>query len=153
MLKYQDVKIGLQEIPDEVSLVINIANCPLRCKGCNTKQLWKDEGESLSFDNLDMLIDSTIDQVTCVAFMGGDISPDEVNELASHIRIKYPTLKVAWYSGRDSITIFTEYCNFDYLKFGPFIKKLGGMESKTTNQRLYKVCGSNLTDITRLLQR
>lgn len=44
MLKYRDIAIGLQEIPNEVSLVINIANCPFKCKGCNTKHLWEDSG-------------------------------------------------------------------------------------------------------------
>ena len=77
-----------------MSLVINIANCPFKCKGCNTKHLWEDSGESLSYENLEMLIDSTIQDITCVLFMGGDIAPDEINELAAHIRTHYPDLKI-----------------------------------------------------------
>ncbi len=150
MLKYQDVTIGLQEIPNEVSLVINIANCPFRCKGCNAKQLWEDKGELLTFETIAMLIDSTIDDISCVLFMGGDIAPDEVNELAGYIRDKYPGLKIGWYSGGEFITVFTEYKNFDYLKFGAYIKKLGGLNSKRTNQRLYKVEQGLLRNITPL---
>lgn len=151
MLKYTDIAIGLQEIPSEVSLVINIANCPFRCKGCNAKHLWEDSGESLSYENLEMLVDSTIQDITCVLFMGGDIAPDEINELAAHIRSHYPDLRIGWYSGGETITVFTEYVNFDYLKFGPFIKKLGPLSSPKTNQRLYKVEGGVLRNITRLL--
>lgn len=151
MLKYRDIAIGLQEIPNEVSLVINIANCPFKCKGCNTKHLWEDSGELLSYENLEMLIDSTIQDITCVLFMGGDIAPDEINELAAYIRNHYPDLKIGWYSGGETITVFTEYQNFDYLKFGPFIKKLGPLSSPKTNQRLYKVEGGVLRNITRLL--
>lgn len=150
MLKYHDITIGLQEIPDEVSLVINITNCPFRCKGCNAKHLWEDSGEPLSYENLNMLIDSTMQDITCVLFMGGDIAPDEINELAGCIRDNYPGLKIGWYSGGETITVFTEYKNFDYLKFGPFIKKLGPLTSSKTNQRLYKVERAGLRDITRI---
>ena len=150
MLKYSDIVIGLQEIPGEVSLVINITNCPFRCKGCNAKKLWEDIGEPLSCANLNMLIDSTLQDITCVLFMGGDIAPDEINKLASHIRANYPELKVGWYSGGETMTIFTEYKNFDYLKFGSFVKKLGPLTSHKTNQRLYKVEKDILRDFTYL---
>lgn len=142
--------IGLQEIPGETSLVINITNCPFKCKGCNAKFLWDDTGQELSVEVLDMLIDSTVPDITCVVFMGGDRSPDEINTLAAHIRAHYPNLKIGWYSGREVITIFTEYKNFDYLKFGPYIRKLGPLTSKKTNQRLYRVEGAMLRDITRM---
>ena len=151
MLKYSDIAIGLQEIPGEVSLVINITNCLFRCKGCNAKQLWEDIGEPLSYENLNMLLDSTLQDITCVIFMGGDIAPDEINELASHIRANYPALKIGWYSGGQTTTVFTEYKNFDYLKFGSFIKKLGPLTSPKTNQRLYKVQKGILQDLTNLM--
>lgn len=99
-----------------------------------------------------MLIDSTLQDITCIIFMGGDIAPDEINELASHVRTNYPDLKIGWYSGGETITVFTEYKNFDYLKFGPFIKKLGPLTSPTTNQRLYKVENGLLRNITRLFR-
>lgn len=152
MLKYQDVTIGLQEIPNEVSLVINISNCPIRCKDCNTKKLWGDVGEPLTPESLEMLIDSTIEDITCVLFMGGDIAPDEINELAAHIRTEYPDLKIGWYSGNKAVSIFTEYQNFDYLKLGPFIKKSGPLSSAKTNQRFYSVENGYLRDLTHLFR-
>lgn len=151
MLKFKDAYIGTQEIPDEVSLVIAITNCPFRCKGCKTKDLQEDVGELLTSEMLTILIDSLWGEFTCVCFMGGDIAPDEVNELAAYIRANYPQFKIAWYSGDETITVFTEYSNFDYMKFGAYINKLGGLVSHKTNQRLYKVVdGYKLKDITSL---
>ncbi len=151
MLKYKCVHIGTQEIPGEVSLVIAITNCPFRCNGCKTKDLQENVGELLAPEMLTTLIDSLLDKITCVCFKGGDIAPDEVNELAAYIRANYPLFKIAWYSGGETISIFTEYKNFDYMKFGAYIKKLGGLASRKTNQRLYKVVdGYKLKDITNL---
>ena len=39
MLKYVDSQITFREIPDEITLCINISNCPFRCKGCHSKEL------------------------------------------------------------------------------------------------------------------
>ena len=148
MLKSYNTLIGLQEIPDEVSLVINISNCPFRCKGCHAEMLRQDVGEPLTTEALHRLISPLSEDITCVSFMGGDIAPYEVNELAAYVREAFPHLKIAWYSGDETITVFTEYKNFDYLKFGPYKKKLGGLDSPTTNQRLYRVEGATLRDIT-----
>lgn len=151
MLKYKDAYIGTQEIPGEVSLVIAITNCPFRCQGCKTKDMQDDIGEMLTPEMLTILIDSLYGEFTCVCFKGGDIAPDEVNDLAAHIRANYPQFNIAWYSSEKSISIFTEYKNFDYMKFGAYIKKLGGLSSRKTNQRLYKVVdGYKLKDITYL---
>lgn len=148
MLRYYNTLIGLQEIPDEVSLVINISNCPIHCKGCHAKMLWDDIGKPLTPEELNILVDSLLGDITCVCFMGGDMEPDAVNDLARHIRRNYPELKIGWYSGAETITVFTEYQNFDYLKFGPYIRKLGGLNSPKTNQRMYEVVGGCLRDIT-----
>ena len=131
-----------------MSLVINISNCPIHCKGCHAKMLWDDIGKPLTPEELNVLLDSLLGDITCVCFMGGDIAPDEVNDLARHIRRHHPELKIGWYSGEDSITVFTEYQNFDYLKFGPYVKKLGGLNSPKTNQKMYQVVGPYLKDIT-----
>lgn len=152
MLRYQDAIVKSQEIPNEVSLVIYISGCPFRCKGCKTPKLQENQGEELTKEVVNMFLDSLGDDITCIIFMGGDIAPDEVNELAGHVRKYYPYLKIGWYSGDKTVTVFTEYQNFDYLKFGPYIKKLGDLKSLKTNQRLYRVEGEYLRDITKSLR-
>ena len=44
MLKYVNTDIVFQEIPDEVTLAVNISNCPCRCPGCHSEYLWEDVG-------------------------------------------------------------------------------------------------------------
>ena len=56
MLKYHSSYIGFREIPDEISLCINITNCPNNCKGCHSPWLKEDVGEDLNIESLNTLI-------------------------------------------------------------------------------------------------
>ena len=49
MIKYvpEDTQVVFAEIPDEVSLAINISCCPHRCPGCHSPYLQKDYGVEL----------------------------------------------------------------------------------------------------------
>lgn len=151
MLKYVNTGIVFQEIPDEVTLAINISNCPCRCPGCHSKYLWQDTGNPLTPAMLDELIKEYVNDITCVCFMGGDSEPKSINSLAIYIHEEYPQLKVAWYSGRTRIPHNIKKSDFDYIKVGPYIEHLGCLKSSTTNQRLYKKAdGDDFEDITKL---
>ena len=39
MLKYLNCQVTFAEVPDEISLCINITNCPNRCPGCHSPEL------------------------------------------------------------------------------------------------------------------
>lgn len=138
MLKYANSDIVFQEIPDEVTLAINISNCPCHCPGCHSYYLWEDIGLPLDTNAIDAFVEEYGDDITCICFMGGDSDPKGVNLLAQHIHEKHPQFKVAWYSGRTVISAAINKQNFDYIKIGPFIKHLGPLKSPTTNQRLYR---------------
>lgn len=140
MLKYVDTKVVFQEIPDEITLAINISNCPCRCKGCHSPYLAEDIGEVLTTEVLEKFIEDN-NGITCVAFMGGDSEPWEIHTLAMFIRESFPNIKIAWYSGRDKLhsCIELNLQDFDYIKTGPYIKNLGPLTSKNTNQRFYKI--------------
>lgn len=150
MLRYINTDIVFQEIPDEVTLAINISNCPCRCPGCHSKFLWADTGIELDENAIDSFVAEFGSAITCISFMGGDSEPDAVNRLASHIRYTYPECKIAWYSGRTIISQFISRQNFDYIKVGPYIEHLGPLNSPKTNQRLYRLSHHNNTmeDIT-----
>lgn len=139
MLKYVNTGIVFQEIPDEVTLAINISNCPCRCPGCHSHYLWEDIGLPLDADAIDAFLQKYGDDITCIAFMGGDADPKAVNQLAQYIHEAHPEFKVAWYSGRIRISGAIKKTDFDYIKIGPFIKHLGSLKSPTTNQRLYRL--------------
>jgi anaerobic ribonucleoside-triphosphate reductase activating protein len=149
MLKYANTDVVFQEIPDEVTLAINITNCPCHCPGCHSKYLWEDTGLPLNTDALDDFIDQYGRNITCIAFMGGDCDPKGVNMLAQYIHEEHPEFKVAWYSGRLRIPSFINKTDFDYIKVGPFIRHLGPLNKPTTNQRFYrKLDNGTFEDIT-----
>ena len=147
MLKYVDTKVVFAEIPDEITLAINISGCPCNCKGCHSSYLAGDMGEPLDLQHLTNLIDSN-KGITCVGLMGGDANPSEVDDIAQDIKEYYPELKVGWYSGRQELSKDIELSNFDFIKLGPYKEEFGPLNSKTTNQRFYKVNGKELVDIT-----
>ena len=138
MLKYVNTGIVFQEIPDEVTLAINISNCPCHCPGCHSHYLWEDVGLPLTTTAIDDFVEKYGSNLTCISFMGGDNDPKGVDQLASYIHEEYPQLHVAWYSGRTIISSAIHKENFDYIKIGPFIKHLGPLKNPTTNQRLYR---------------
>lgn len=147
MLKYVDAKVVFAEVPDEVTLAINISNCPCQCKGCHSSYLAQDIGTELTFNEVRKLIKKN-SGVSCIAIMGGDAEPDKINTLASFIINHYNSIKVAWYSGRQELSNSIDLFNFDYIKLGPYKEEFGPLNSRTTNQRFYKVNGKELVDIT-----
>lgn len=138
-MKYYNYDVVFQEIPNETTLAINISGCPCHCPGCHSPFLWEDSGTELSEDELDRILQPVALDITCVCFMGGDANPAYINHLAEYTREHYPFLKVGWYSGRDTIKDCIDLKNFNYIKVGPYIKELGGLDSRITNQRMYKI--------------
>ena len=138
MLKYVDTLVGFAEIPDEITLCINISNCPCNCVGCHSSYLSQDIGEPLDLQHLTNLIDSN-KGITCVCIMGGDANPSEVDDIAQDIKEYYPNLKVGWYSGRDYISEDINLENFKYIKYGHYDKDKGPLNSKTTNQVMLEI--------------
>ena len=149
MLKYVDTLVSFQEVPDEISLCINISNCPCHCEGCHSPYLAEDIGKELTEEELTELINVN-KGISCVSFMGGDSDPGYILHLARYVREIYPNLKIAWYSGREKLNscISLNYHNFDYIKLGPYIPKLGGLDKETTNQIMYKIKDNEFIDIT-----
>ncbi|HHT22589.1 MAG TPA: anaerobic ribonucleoside-triphosphate reductase activating protein [Bacteroidales bacterium] len=149
MLKYVDYDIVFQEIPDEVSLAINLSNCPHRCEGCHSPQLQSDIGEPLNENVITELLEKYGDGITCVCFMGGDSAPDEVCRLAEFIRLfTNDKIKTAWYSGCKVLNTDTALHSFNYIKLGPYIEHLGPLNKKTTNQKLFKISQGKYQNIT-----
>ena len=151
MLKYLNTQVTFSEVPDEITLCINITGCKIGCKNCHSSYLAQDIGEPLDLQHLTNLIDSNRG-ISCVCLMGGDANPSEVDDIAQDIKEYYPELKVGWYSGRQELSKDINLKNFDIIKLGPYIEELGPLNSETTNQRMYKVVEQDnnyeLVDIT-----
>lgn len=152
MLKYIDTLVGFSEIPNEITLCINISNCPNNCEGCHSPWLSKDEGTPLTYVELKSLINRN-KGITCVCFMGGDKEPWEIQRLAKLIQEDFD-IKVGWYSGKDKMWEGIDLIYFDYVKIGSYKKDLGPLNNPNTNQILYKVYHTEestiIVDITNL---
>lgn len=149
MIKYVETDVVFREIPNEITLAINISNCPCHCKGCHSSYLAEDIGKELTISQLQKLILDNVG-ITCISFMGGDFDPASVNLRAGQIKAAYPDIKTAWYSGRQELAKEIELKNFDFIKLGPYIEELGPLTSKMTNQRFYKIIDGKMNDCTHL---
>jgi len=149
MLKYANFDIVFQEVPDEVTLAINISNCPNQCPGCHSKYLWENIGKDLDMSELEKLVSQYKSGITCVCFMGGDAEPREVAELAWQLKVNHSNLKMAWYSGKNELPQNVSTDHFDYIKLGRYVAELGPLDSVTTNQRMMKrLADGRVKDIT-----
>ena len=146
-MKYLNYAITFREFPDEISLCINITECPHRCKGCHSPELWEDVGEELTTDILNKLINVN-KGITLVGFMGGDSNPVIINYLAAYVVLNHPGLKVGWYSGNKEISEEIDTDWFDYIKLGPYIAEKGPLNNPNTNQKMYHYTGTEVKDIT-----
>lgn len=136
-MRYKDYDVVLQEVPNEISLSFTITGCKLSCDGCHSPYLWKEgSGEELTKDVFINILNKYKDMISCVLFMGGEWDSENLIKLLT--TSKKLGLKTALYTGLEYIDsdIFQ---NLDYIKFGPWIKELGGLSSETTNQRFINI--------------
>jgi len=110
MLKYSNYEITFAEVPDEISLCINLTNCPHNCVGCHSPWLREDNGTPLTYIELTNLIKQNTG-ISCVCFMGGSKEPNELSRFAKLIK-EDTDLKVAWYSG-DNFDMESPSANVD----------------------------------------
>lgn len=155
MLKYAYYKEVFQEVPGEITLGISISGCQIHCKGCHSRELWEDKGEILDVETLCGMLNKH-NGITCLCLFGGEHDIDTLTEL---FKYAHKRVKTAWYCGLDMLPIkHLDILNYlDYLKLGHYDQDLGGLDSLSTNQRLYRIDhqsdGNYQSDITYLLQK
>lgn len=146
MIKYLPKlnSVVFEEVPDKVTVAVEITNCRGRCEGCHSPFLQRNIGDVLTKKDIDDLISENFG-VNCFLFLG-EGAPEDIDnliDLASHIREKYQgRIATAIYSGRPEVEDEI-YMAFDYVKVGPFISKFGPLNCRQTNQRFYKVMPSD----------
>ena len=127
--------VVLEEIPDRVSLAVDISNCRGNCVGCHSPFLKLDVGEELTPAVIDALIADNFG-VNCFLFLGEGKDPEALLALAAHIRYAHPAMEIALYSGREEVEAEIQAA-FDYVKVGPYRPECGPLNNPGTNQRLY----------------
>lgn len=152
MVKYSNTMVVFQEVPDKITLAINITNCQNNCEGCHSPELRQDIGHELNELELESLI-SQNEGINCVCFMGEGKDKDGLLSLAMYVKKQHPELSVALYSGRTEEAFEPDKKKFgkifDFVKIGPYDKTKGPLNKETTNQRLYSIInGKDWVDIT-----
>ena len=66
------------------------------------------------------------------------------------LKEKFPFLETGLYTGADEFDESVFNGNLNYLKIGRYDEKLGPLNKKTTNQRLYRLVDGRRCDITEL---
>ncbi len=137
MLKYLPglTDIVLEEIPDKVTLAVEIPNCQGSCPGCHSPFLREDIGEELTPAAVDRMIADNFG-VNCFLLLGEGNDPQALLRMAAYLRERHPGVARALYSGRTAVEDAL-YDAFDYVKVGPYVAELGPLNERTTNQRLY----------------
>lgn len=139
--------ITTQDVPDELALAISLSGCPIHCKGCHSAFTWDPFFGELLTDDMFRNIIKKNKYASCVLFYGGEWQLERLLELIE-IAKEY-RLKVCLYTGLELEKVDKKLINsLDYLKVGPYIEQLGGLNKKTTNQKMYKIENGKLIDIT-----
>lgn len=156
MIKVVEASVTFAEFPDEISLCLNISNCPNKCPGCSQSYLAQDIGTELTTEVLHKLIKEN-EGITLVGFMGGDNDHETIYHLTKFIQNTYK-LKVGMYSGRDFLDLKLASV-LDYYKIGGWRKpegdpaawhkkNCGPLNFPFSNQIMFRRDGDNLTNIT-----
>ena len=131
-MRFLREEIVFQEVPNETSLLFHITNCPHNCNNCHARSINKaDVGQKLTDQLFTDIILKYRNLVTCILFWGGEWEEDQLFSKLKIAQDHY--FKTCLYSGQ--ITISEQLrSRLNYVKLGPYIPHLGGLESSKTNQ-------------------
>lgn len=132
-MKTLDPQIVFQEVPDHVSIAFLVSGCPLKCVGCHSQDIWNPaNGNILTNEKYLSHLKQYEGLANCVLFFGGEWYPKQLIEKLSIA--KMTGYKTCLYSGFKKLPkAITAY--LDFLKTGPWIPELGGLDNSMTNQR------------------
>lgn len=135
-MKVDGPHIVMSELPGRLSMAYQVYGCDVHCPSCHSKYLW-DENCNSSYElTIDQMIKdiARYHQVDCVLFLGGEWNKDLIKFLEA---AKKEGKETALYTGRDISEIPDRIkTRVDFLKYGPYIDEFGGLNKKTTNQRM-----------------
>lgn len=146
VLKYPVVNtdITFNELPDKLAYAIELGACKQHCVGCHSPELQEEDVPLTPL--LDILEEAqyVIDAgANAIVVMGGTNNKHVTDEsLITLLRDLACIAPTGLYSGRDDedhdkMIALEGHCT--WLKTGPYVATLGGLESTRTNQRFYHI--------------
>lgn len=153
VLKYPVVNtdITFNELPDKMAYAIELGACKQHCVGCHSPELQEEDAPLTSLlDILEEAQDAIDAGANAIVVMGGTnnkyITEESLIALLQDLSDIAPT---GLYSGsedeeRDKMIALEGHCT--WLKTGPYVDALGGLESTRTNQRFYRITANYRLD-------
>ena len=153
VLKYPVVNtdITFNELPDKMAYAIELGACKQHCVGCHSPELQKEDVPLTPLlDILEAAQDAIDAGANAIVVMGGTnnkhITDESLIALLHDLSFIAPT---GLYSGsddedQDKMIAMEGHCT--WLKTGPYVATLGGLESTRTNQRFYYISQSYCLD-------
>ncbi|WP_105169723.1 anaerobic ribonucleoside-triphosphate reductase activating protein [Pseudoalteromonas sp. T1lg23B] len=142
MLKVLTPQVCFQEVPNEVALGFLCTGCQIGCRGCHSPQTWNAKyGVPLSRPKFADWLRRYDGLITCVVFFGGEWQETLLIELLRFAKEK--GLKTCLYTGLLDVSAQLK-AQLTYLKTGPYIQALGGLEQPNSNQRFIDVASGQL---------
>ena len=134
--------VTMNEVPDHIAFYIEMGNCKRKCKGCHSPHLWNTVDNPMSIEELEFLAYDAINKgANAIVLMGGTTNDIPYPHLVRLIDKLSKIAPVCLYSGSDDykqdmlIAITTK---LTWLKTGSYQEELGGLSSKTSNQKFYR---------------
>ena len=149
MLYYTEIGLSPYEVPEHNSICIYISGCCNHCKNCHYPILQKSNYGDKLLENFKKIVQLYVNQATCVCFLGeGKNTIYEHQEFYKMVEIsKKLNLKTCLYCGRDT-NVEGWMSIFDFVKLGSYQENCGGLNNKSTNQKLLEKVKNEYIDIT-----
>ena len=136
-MNFYKADIVLQEVPHEITLCFSICGCTLRCSGCHSPFLWKEEnGKVLSESEFISQLGKYDGLISCVLFMGGEWNHDDLLNLLKIAKKR--SLKTCLYTGLEDVSDELK-AELTWLKTGAWKNELGGLNNPQSNQKFVEV--------------
>ena len=139
-LSFYTKNVVFQEVPNEISLAFSIAGCKNNCKNCS----WKNcniKAKPLTDELYNKYLKKYQGTVSCILFLGGEWNErDLINKLSLAKQMGY---KTCLYTGQNDVSQNIKN-KLDYIKTGPYIEELGGLNSPKTNQRFLDLINNKI---------
>lgn len=138
-MKISSIETSFLDYPNHTSMLVFMTGCKLNCKGCHNPQL-QDPNAGVEV-NIKTLRQELLKRPLCsaVLFTGGD-PLFQLDALIGACRGFYGIAKIGVYTGQPIDVVPQELLNYiNFLKTEPYIEKLGGLSSSTTNQKCWDV--------------
>lgn len=138
--------ITLTEVPNQIAVFFEIGNCTIHCEDCHSPELWDTNytKDMETYQDIKNYIEKQYKLgANAVLFMGGLRSSGIDSEVFIQDILKplyYDGYDICLYDGgKEDYTVIkaAQYCK--WIKIGPYIKALGGLDNPNTNQRFYQL--------------